>query len=157
MPTRFPHPFQCDYYPLFETKNDAAAFIEDYQANGHMKKCAHLAIRRSGDGYSAYKFGPSCDEDSFHREDNGRRSSWFIGCPVDCRMYQPAWKRTTGQFLKRHWRPIRENTIGVAQWFASLPWFSQLFILIIALALLGIPYRGTLYMLVKLLSPLAGK
>jgi hypothetical protein len=151
MPTPYPHPFQCAYHPLFETKNEAVEFIEDYQANGHMKKCMYLTIRPFGDGFSADSFGPDCEQHSFRREDRGRGSSWF-GCPVDCRMYRPAWWGKPTRWLKKQWWPFREFVVGTAQWFASLPMLTQVILLLIVLTVVGIPWRGIVWQIIKLFA-----
>lgn len=150
------HPLKCEYYPQFPTKDLAARFIEGYKAEGHMKNCSHLSVHRFGNGFSVLYYGPLCAEDSFdRRDDRNSRTSLFYGCPSDCRMFESAAWSKTKAFRKRQWRSFRDSVVGIATWFASLHYGTQimltLLMFILVLSLLGIPWRATLADAIKIL------
>ncbi len=116
------YPYPCEYYPKFDTQHEVAAFIRNYQAAGHIKKCAHVRIEHVGGGYSGpIRYRPTCRKDSFvvKRIPNPTYGtpSFFYGCPKDCLLYEPAWKEKTEKWLNVRWRSFREAIIGVAKWY----------------------------------------
>jgi hypothetical protein len=129
------HPYPCEFIPSFETKHQAQVFIEAYQIQGHIKRCAHLSLDTYGDGF-VDRYGPKCAEHSFELEETGRTNNLFHGCPKNCRLYKYAWWRTIKKSLKGYWWPLRRGIIGTAQWYASLSMPVQVIMVLILLTLI---------------------
>ncbi|MGH9429783.1 MAG: hypothetical protein ACRD2L_26150 [Terriglobia bacterium] len=154
---KLPFPFPCDDVPRFDTQHGVAVFIDMYKAEGHIKRCAHLAFGEIGtEGGYATDYTPKWKKDSFNIEDKDYRRSAFYGCPKDCRLYEPAWKGKTLKFLKDSWWPFRRGIVGTAQWYSSLAPGAQVLLALAlfaaVLALAGIPWRETIIEALKALS-----
>jgi hypothetical protein len=146
MAPQFRFPCPCEYFPQLETRHEAATLIAEYQADGHIKKCAHLHIATSGSGFGGEYYGPRCRRDSFDigPDDRGHARKLFYGCPRDCRLYRRAWVGKTEEWLNKRWWRLRGTIVGVAQWYASLSAVAQVILALAVLALVGAPWRDTI-------------
>lgn len=145
-PRRFRFPCPCEYFPQLKTQHEAATLIAEYQADGHIKKCAHLHISTSGSGFGGQYYGPRCRRDSFdiRPEDRSHARSLFYGCPRDCRLYRRAWVGKTEDWLNTRWRDLRRTIVALFQGYASLSPFVQVILALALLALVGAPWRETI-------------
>ncbi len=143
MAEKIPFPFPCEDVPRFETQHEVATLIAEYQAKGHIKRCSHVRIGTIGAGMVATDYTPKCQKVSFDFEEKSYSKSFFYGCPIDCRLYEPTWKGTPRRWLKEHWWPFRQFIVGTAQWYASLSPAAQVIIALVCLALVGFPWRDT--------------
>ncbi|SRR5713101_7329160 len=118
--------------PEFATRHLAAEFVARYQAQGHIRRCAHLGVDRVAWGpQSRPVFGPTCARDSF----TVAMGAAFYGCPEDCRFYRRVWAGRLLRILAGAW-------VGAA---APFRWFERqqpivkvaLILLAVVLALVG--------------------
>lgn len=135
--TKFPHPYGGR--PVFYTQHEAASLIADYQARGHIKRCAHLRVGATANWYTEIpKYLPECEKKSFEERDE-----LFYGCPKGCLLYKPAWKGRVKKLSRGAWWPLRRGIVGTAQWYASLSPAAQAILALGLLALLSAPWRDT--------------
>jgi len=102
------HPHYCDWDPAFESQHEMIEFVEQYQAQGYIKRCTRLDVKPTGGGFSSPRcYVVNCLADSFHRERRGRGAYWY-GCPPNCRVYDPIPGGPTGptatleDLIRRH-------------------------------------------------------
>jgi hypothetical protein len=68
-------------------------------------------------------------------------------------MYQGAWWGKPARWLKEQWWPFRGFVVGTAQWFASLPVLTQVLLVLLLFTVIGIPWHGIVWKIIKLLAP----
>ena len=128
-----PHPFPIAPdragVPEFATRHLAAEFVARYQAQGHIRPCAHLGVDRVAWGpQSRPVFGPTCARDSFSVAVGGL----FYGCPQDCRFYRRVWVGRLLRILAGAW-------VGISapfRWFDTQPPLVKVAVLLVTVALL---------------------
>lgn len=104
---RFTFPLICEDVPRFETQHEAAVFIEEYQAAGHLKRCAYIRLGAIDSELERPAYTPKCDKESFAIIEEAYDKKAFYGCPKDCRLYRPTWLGSSQKWFKDHWWPFR--------------------------------------------------
>ena len=141
MPNKMPYPHPSEERaPIFDTQHEAATLVSQYQAAGHIKRCAYVVIHPTSSPWGRPQaWRPECEQDSFDVTiaDPIKKAFMFNGCPHSYLLYKKAWKRKFKEWREDWWGRLRNLVVGPAQWFASLPATTQFVLLLIVLALLG--------------------
>jgi len=144
----FPYRFGM---PRFPNKHAGQKFMELYQQQGHIRKCAHAHLGQWGGMMDPAEYGPECEQASFLLIPDPAASPYelaedvFFGCPPDCRFFVSAPRAR----LDRGTAAIGRGLLAVVRapfftarwlltWYAGLPATTQALLILVPLLVLGI-------------------